>query len=174
MEGQLELQLMTFLAGAASGNDYSKDKQFCKLNAAKDNIKVKVVRDGQQTLVDNGDVVVGDLLQLDTGDKIVADGITTEFHGMVVDEASLTGESEPVKKGEDDVFCRSGTQVCLPCCLPTSYAGKPEAVPKADLCMSWRNFRHALFVAENLAARPPLLIRGGIFPAERPVYPCGR
>ncbi|KAK9867201.1 hypothetical protein WJX84_002696, partial [Apatococcus fuscideae] len=99
------------VSGVASGNDYSKDKQFRKLNAAKDNIKVKVVRDGQQTLVDNGDVVVGDLLQLDTGDKIVADGITTEFHGMVVDEASLTGESEPVKKGEDDVFCRSGTQV---------------------------------------------------------------
>lgn len=69
-----------------------------------------MVRDGQQLLVDNGDVVVGDLLQLDTGDKIVADGITTEFHGLVVDEASLTGESEPVKKGEDDVFCRSGTQ----------------------------------------------------------------
>ncbi|KAK9865493.1 hypothetical protein WJX84_011923 [Apatococcus fuscideae] len=99
------------VSGVASGNDYQKDKQFRKLNAAKDNIKVKVVRDGQQLLVDNGDVVVGDLLQLDTGDKIVADGIVTEFHGLVVDEASLTGESEPVKKGEDDVFCRSGTQV---------------------------------------------------------------
>ena len=86
-----------------------------------------MVRDGQQLLVDNGDVVVGDLLQLDTGDKIVADGITTEFHGLVVDEASLTGESEPVKKGEDDVFCRSGTQaqsLCHPpLYLPTHLTG---------------------------------------------------
>ncbi len=98
-------------AFAASGNDYQKDKQFRKLNAAKDSIQVKVLREGQQLLVSNTDVLVGDLLILDTGDKIVADGITTEFHGLVVDEASLTGESEPVKKGEDDVFCRSGTQV---------------------------------------------------------------
>lgn len=109
-----DVESEVIVLAAASGNDYQKDKQFRKLNAAKDNIKVKVVRDGQQLLVDNGEVVVGDLLQLDTGDKIVADGITTEFHGLVVDEASLTGESEPVKKGEDDVFCRSGTQAGPP------------------------------------------------------------
>ena len=56
-------------------------------------------------------VVVGDVLILDTGDKVVADGVLLETHGMVIDEASLTGESEPVRKNADDVWCRSGTQV---------------------------------------------------------------
>ena len=51
------------------------------------------------------------MLILDTGDKVVADGVLLETHGMVIDEASLTGESEPVRKNADDVWCRSGTQV---------------------------------------------------------------
>ena len=63
-------------------------------------------------LVTNTDVVVGDILLLDTGDKVVADGLVVESYGLVLDEASLTGESDPIKKGpEDDPWCRSGTQV---------------------------------------------------------------
>jgi magnesium-transporting ATPase (P-type) len=52
---------------------------------------------------------------LDTGDKVIADGYTIDVRGLVVDEASLTGESDPIKKGppEDDLdpWVRSGTQV---------------------------------------------------------------
>ena len=70
-----------------------------------------MVRNGQQQLVENTHVVVGDLLLLDTGDKIVADGIVCKAFALVVDEASLTGESEPLTKGEDDLWCMSGTQV---------------------------------------------------------------
>jgi Ca2+-transporting ATPase len=63
-------------------------------------------------LVKNTDVVVGDLLLLDTGDKLIADGVLVETHGLVVDEASLTGESDPIKKTlDEDPWCRSGTQV---------------------------------------------------------------
>ena len=74
-------------------------------------MEVKVVRNGQELLVENIDVVVGDVLLLDTGDKIVADGILTKAFGLVVDEASLTGESEPQEKGDEDIWCMSGTQV---------------------------------------------------------------
>lgn len=56
-------------------------------------------------------VVVGDVVILDTGDKIIADGLAFEENNLVVDEASLTGESEPVKKTEEDCWCRSGTRV---------------------------------------------------------------
>jgi hypothetical protein len=45
------------------------------------------------------------------GDKIIADGLVLESHGLVIDEASLTGESDPIKKNEEDPWCRSGTQV---------------------------------------------------------------
>jgi len=96
---------------AGAGNDFQKDKQFKKLNAVKDTIKVKVIRAGNEVLVSNFEVVVGDLLVLDTGDKIVADGVAVESFGLVVDEASLTGESEPLGKGpKEDPWCRSGTQ----------------------------------------------------------------
>lgn len=99
-----------FVAGA--GNDFQKDKQFQKLNAVKDTIEVKVIRAGQEVLIENHDIVVGDLLVLDTGDKIVADGVTVESFGLVIDEASLTGESEPLAKNpKEDPWCRSGTQV---------------------------------------------------------------
>ena len=96
---------------AGAGNDYQKDKQFKKLNAQKDKLEVKVIRDGEQTLVENTDIVVGDLLLLDTGDKIVADGVLAKGFNLVVDEAALTGESEPLNKGDEDVWCMSGSEV---------------------------------------------------------------
>lgn len=41
-----------------------------------------------------------------------ADGIVIESHGMIIDEASLTGEADPIKKTLEDPWVRSGTQVC--------------------------------------------------------------
>jgi P-type Ca2+ transporter type 2C len=97
---------------AAAGQDYSKELQFQKLNALKDVINVKVVRDGKQEVIPNTAVVVGDVMFLDTGDKIVADGVMFAVQGLVVDEASLTGESDPIKKDPaGDLWVRSGTTV---------------------------------------------------------------
>jgi Ca2+-transporting ATPase len=100
---------------AGAGNDYQKDMQFKKLNAAKDSIEIKVLRNGVELLIPNTDILVGDVLLLDTGDKIAADGIAFQSYGLVVDEASLTGESEPQHKGNDDPWCLSGTQVIKHC-----------------------------------------------------------
>jgi magnesium-transporting ATPase (P-type) len=69
------------------------------------------VRGGKQLVVKNTDIIVGDVLLLNTGDKIIADGILIESFSLVIDEASLTGESDPMKKGPTDPWCRSGTQV---------------------------------------------------------------
>mmetsp|Transcript_8941 Transcript_8941/g.29390 ORF Transcript_8941/g.29390 Transcript_8941/m.29390 type:complete len:1038 (+) Transcript_8941:510-3623(+) len=92
-------------------NDYQKNNQFRSLNSAKDQIDVKVIRGGEEMLIASTDILVGDLMVVDTGDKFCADGIYVRGFDMVVDEASLTGESEPIKKGESEQFCRSGTQV---------------------------------------------------------------
>ena len=101
---------------AGAGNDYQKDLQFKKLNAAKDEYDVKVLREGEEMLVPNTEVVVGDMLLLDTGDKVIADALLCAGHGLVVDEASLTGESDTVRKSpEGDLWCRSGTQVGCGC-----------------------------------------------------------
>ncbi|PNH11294.1 putative calcium-transporting ATPase 5, plasma membrane-type [Tetrabaena socialis] len=100
------------VVSVGAGNDYQKDRQFRKLNAQRDKIMVKVVRGGHTCLVENIDLVVGDLYILDTGDKVVADGICFDSQGLVVDEASLTGESDPIRKNPDeDCWVRSGTQV---------------------------------------------------------------
>ena len=75
------------------------------------------MRGGIQGLIPNPEIVVGDVIILQTGDKITADGIVIDSNNMVVDEASLTGESEPIKKGSKDMFCRAGTTVspCTTC-----------------------------------------------------------
>ena len=71
-----------------------------------------MLRGGDTVLVPNTDVVVGDVMLLNTGDKLIADGLMLDGHHLVIDEASLTGESDPIKKGPDvDPWLRSGTQV---------------------------------------------------------------
>ena len=91
-----------------------------------------MVRDGREFLIPNTEVVVGDLLKLETGDKIAADGLCAESHNLVVDEASLTGESDPLKKGPEDPFVRAGTQVssacdaCMTCQREQSMKKGPE------------------------------------------------
>ena len=96
------------LVGA--GNDWSKDRSFQKLNAQKDVIDIKVLRDGVECVVLSTDIVVGDIVMVDTGDKIVADMAVVQTFGLQTDESSLTGETEPIKKGaeEGDVWLRSG------------------------------------------------------------------
>ncbi len=96
----------------ASGNDYQKDLQFRKLNAQKERIEIKVVRGGVEQLVLNTDLVAGDIVRLITGDKCAADGVLLAAQGLVIDEASLTGESDPIKKSvEASPWVRCGTQV---------------------------------------------------------------
>ena len=58
-----------------------------------------VVRDGVDRRVPVDAVVVGDLLRLAPGDQVVADGTVVTADGLALDEASLTGESEPVVRG---------------------------------------------------------------------------
>ena len=103
--------LVVSIVGA--GNDWSKDRSFQKLNAQKDVIDVKVFRGGVECLVLSTDLVVGDILMVDTGDKVVADAFVVSTYGLQTDESSLTGETEPVKKGaeEGDDWLRSGSQV---------------------------------------------------------------
>lgn len=57
-----------------------------------------VVRDGVQTSVDAGALVVGDLVLLEAGARVPADGRVVDAVTLSVDEAALTGESVPVSK----------------------------------------------------------------------------
>ncbi|MDP2684030.1 MAG: HAD-IC family P-type ATPase [bacterium] len=57
-----------------------------------------VFRDGRPTQIKSTDIVPGDVMQLDAGDKIQADGRIISSIDFETNEASLTGESDPVKK----------------------------------------------------------------------------
>lgn len=58
----------------------------------------KVIRDGKIKKIDIKEVVPGDIIQIDEGDKIPADARLTKAYSLYADEAILTGESQPVEK----------------------------------------------------------------------------
>ena len=70
----------------------------------------RVVRDGELQEVGVDDVVLDDLLELRTGDQVVADGVVRTSNGLELDESLLTGESEPMGK-EADAELLSGSIV---------------------------------------------------------------
>ncbi len=62
--------------------------------------KARVLRDGQERVIDVYDVVPGDVLRLKPGDILPADGRIIESEGLQIDESVLSGESAPVHKNE--------------------------------------------------------------------------
>ena len=88
-------------------NDYRREKQFSALNARKDDRQVKAIRSGKSVMISVFDVMVGDILHLESGDSIPADGILVGGHGVRCDESSATGESDAMKKtGGSEVWQR--------------------------------------------------------------------
>ena len=72
--------------------------------------KVRVIRDGSQIEIDSQFLVPGDLVYLEEGAKVPADGVICENFNLEINESALTGESMPVIKAiKEEVF--SGTIV---------------------------------------------------------------
>lgn len=93
-------------------NNYQKERQFRNINQQRDAIDVTVFRSGKEMTVPSYQIVVGDIMLIDTGDKVVADGLIISCNELILDEASLTGESEPMKKDTmKEPFVWTGTQV---------------------------------------------------------------
>ncbi|MDR0300950.1 MAG: calcium-translocating P-type ATPase, PMCA-type [Treponema sp.] len=73
-------------------------KAFEALNKINEDIVVKALRNGAAVMINQRDIVAGDILLLSTGDKIPADGRLLESAELAADESALTGESVPAKK----------------------------------------------------------------------------
>lgn len=66
--------------------------------------KAVVIRDGEEVVISDSEIVVGDVLVLREGDKIPADARIFVSNSLKIDESSITGESEPIFKTMDVVF----------------------------------------------------------------------
>nr|WP_262912300.1 calcium-translocating P-type ATPase, PMCA-type [Leyella stercorea] len=78
--------------GLAFYFEYQADKEFAILNQVNDDEPVEVIRDANTTQIPRRDVVVGDIVLINTGEEIPADGELIEATLLHVDESTLTGE----------------------------------------------------------------------------------
>ncbi|XP_022124411.1 plasma membrane calcium-transporting ATPase 3 isoform X5 [Pieris rapae] len=94
-------------------NDYTKERQFRGLQSRiEGEHKFAVIRGSEVKQVPISDIVVGDICQIKYGDLLPADGLLLQSNDLKIDESSLTGESDHVKKGESfDPMVLSGTHV---------------------------------------------------------------
>ncbi|KAL1330457.1 hypothetical protein AAHE18_12G111000 [Arachis hypogaea] len=92
-------------------SDYQQSLQFRDLDKEKKKLFVQVTRDGKRQKVSIYDLVVGDIVHLSTGDQVPADGVFVTGYSLLIDESSLSGESEPVNIDEQKPFLLAGTKV---------------------------------------------------------------
>ncbi|THC90508.1 hypothetical protein EYZ11_010034 [Aspergillus tanneri] len=127
VEGVAILVAVVIIVLVSTTNDYQKQRKFQKLNRKKQDRDVKVIRSARSQEVPIYDLMVGDVVLIDPGDVIPADGILIQGHRVQCDESSATGETEPQAKhpgnevfsafqdGRDcqhmDPFLISGTKV---------------------------------------------------------------
>ncbi|KAG5528461.1 hypothetical protein RHGRI_029221 [Rhododendron griersonianum] len=92
-------------------SDYRQSLQFKDLDKEKKKIDIQVTRSGYRHKMSIYDLLPGDIVHLSLGDQVPADGLFVSGFSVVIDESSLTGESEPVMSTAESPFLLSGTKV---------------------------------------------------------------
>lgn len=104
VEGVAILIAILIVVLVGSINDYQKELQFMNLNKKKDDREVKVKRDGNEQYINIKDLLVGDILEIETGDILPVDGVYLRGHNLKADESAATGESDAIKKVTFDEY----------------------------------------------------------------------
>lgn len=90
--------------------EWRADRAFDLLRKEYENLTVKVTRDGRFRTVPVGELVTGDLVHLESGDKVPADGWLVSASNLMVDQSFWNGETEPAAKdGTDDPEDKRGS-----------------------------------------------------------------
>ena len=92
-------------------NNFKQELQFSSLNRIKSIFDVSVKRNGILTIIKNNELVVGDIVLLHPGDSIPADGLLITYTNLRIDQSAAFGESQTVKKDNNDPFLLSNTHV---------------------------------------------------------------
>lgn len=98
IEGLGILFAVFLAAGLAFLNEYKAAKAFEILNQVTDITPLKAVRDSKFILIPKKEAVVGDILFIEQGEELAADGTVLEAVNLQVDQSKLTGESDPAVK----------------------------------------------------------------------------
>jgi len=98
VQGVAILVAIVVIVLVGSINDWEKERQFAKLNKKQQDRTVKVIRSAKSQVIPIADVLVGDIVHLESGDVIPADGIFIDGYNVKCDESSTTGESTLVHK----------------------------------------------------------------------------
>ena len=118
VEGCAILAACFVVSLVTAANDYQKESQFRELSAAHDeSVDVVVRRGGAYWQIPVTEIVVGDIVCVETGDAIPCDGIVVASDSLQVDESALTGEPVDMDKDpENDPFMLSGCTVVAGTC----------------------------------------------------------
>ena len=84
--------------------EYKAEKEFSILNKVNDDEPVQVIRNGKVKKIARREVVVGDVVMLNTGEEVPADATLLEANSLRVDESSLTGEPQCSKTTDEALF----------------------------------------------------------------------
>lgn len=95
--------------GLAFYFELQADKEFTILNQVNDDEPVEVIRNGNVTQIPRKDVVVGDIVILNTGEEVAADGELIEAVQLHLDESTLTGEPVCGKSIKEEEFDKNAT-----------------------------------------------------------------
>lgn len=106
----------------SSLSEYGSNKSFKKLQSEYESIKVRVKRNGKLISVNNEEIVVGDIVYLESGEVVSADGIIVSGE-VGVDEASINGESKEVRKGLNEVLLKGSVILSDNCIMRVKNVG---------------------------------------------------
>ncbi|SGZ54436.1 CIC11C00000003034 [Sungouiella intermedia] len=102
VEGVAIITAVIIVVVVGAANDYQKERQFAKLNAKKEDREIVVIRGGEKSMISIYDLLVGDIVCLETGDVVPADSVLISGE-VECDESALTGESNTIKKKPADL-----------------------------------------------------------------------
>jgi len=98
LEGATIFIAVVIIVSVTAINNYMRDKQFQKLNSKREQRNVPTLRNGKITDVNIYELVVGDILQVNVGDNVPVDGVIIKGSDLSIDESSITGESDMIRK----------------------------------------------------------------------------
>ncbi|CAF4537898.1 unnamed protein product, partial [Rotaria sp. Silwood2] len=113
IEGTIIIAAVLIIILVTALNNWIRERQFRDLQSRTElNTTFNVIRDSTVRQIPIKCIVVGDICEIKYGDLLPVDGVVIQSNNLKVDESSLTGESDLIKKHESsDPFLLSGTRI---------------------------------------------------------------